>query len=119
MLPPWFARLATRWRARSIAGDVVIDASFMVALVLEEQYSEAARRSMDQWIDEGTMLHAPLLAQYEIATVLTRRRTKKSLSKAGSDEALEILTERLHLPHHPGQRSCNRAGGDDETVQGL
>jgi len=71
----------------------------MVALVLEERHSGAARKSIDRWVAEGTMLHAPLLAQYEVATVLTRRRTKKSLSKAGSDEALEILTELDFIYH--------------------
>jgi predicted nucleic acid-binding protein len=71
----------------------------MVALVLEEQYSEAVRRLMDQWVDEATVLHAPLLAQYEVATVLTRKRTKKSLSKAKADEALEILNE-LDVVYH-------------------
>jgi predicted nucleic acid-binding protein len=71
----------------------------MVALVLEERHSEAVRERMDQWIDEGTMLHTPLLAQYEIATVLTRKLTKKSLSKEDADEALEIFTE-LEVIYH-------------------
>lgn len=65
----------------------------MVALVLEEPHSETVRERMDQWIDEGTMLHTPLLAQYEIATVLTRKLVKGSLSKEGVDEALKIVDE--------------------------
>jgi predicted nucleic acid-binding protein len=65
----------------------------MAALVLEEPHTETVRERMDRWIDEGTMLHTPLLAQYEFATVLTRKLTKKSLSKEGVDEALEIFNE--------------------------
>lgn len=65
----------------------------MVALVLEEPHTETVRERMDQWVDEGTMLHTPLLAQYEIATVLTRKLTKKSLSKEEVDAALEIFNE--------------------------
>jgi predicted nucleic acid-binding protein len=50
---------------------VVIDASVMLALVLEEPHTETVADLVDRWVAEGTELHAPLLAQYEIASALT------------------------------------------------
>lgn len=65
----------------------------MVALLLEETHSKTVRERMNQWIEDGVLLHTPLLAQYEIATALTRKLSKKSLSKEAADEALKILDE--------------------------
>jgi predicted nucleic acid-binding protein len=65
----------------------------VVALVLEEVHTGLARERMDRWIDEGTLLHAPLLLQYEIATVLTEKLAEGRLSKEKADEALQIIDE--------------------------
>lgn len=65
----------------------------MVALVLEEVHTVLARERMDRWIDEGTLLHAPLLLQYEVATVLTEKLAEERLSKEKVDEALQIVDE--------------------------
>lgn len=65
----------------------------MLALVLEEVHTKLAYERMDQWVDEGTLLHTPLLLQYEIATVLTKKLAAGRLSKAKVDEALRIIDE--------------------------
>ena len=64
-----------------------------MALVLEEIHTELARERMDRWIDEGTLLHAPLLLQYEVATVMTEKLAEGRLSKEKVDEGLRIIDE--------------------------
>jgi predicted nucleic acid-binding protein len=66
----------------------------MLALVLEEQHTKAVISLMDRWVDEGVELHAPLLAQYEVANVLTRKRGRKEITAAKADTALAAI-ERL------------------------
>ncbi len=63
----------------------------MLALVLREPHAETVAGLLDQWEAEGTELHAPLLAQYEIASALTRSRVRGSLSREDTDEALAIV----------------------------
>jgi predicted nucleic acid-binding protein len=60
---------------------------------LEEPHSETVRERMNRWVDEGVILHTPLLAQYEIATALTRKLSKGRMSKEAVDEALTVLDE--------------------------
>lgn len=48
---------------------------------------------MDRWIDEDTLLHAPLLLQYEVATVLAEKLDEKRISKEKIDEGLRIVDE--------------------------
>lgn len=50
---------------------VVIDANALVALVAREPESEAVNRRVSRWAREGVELHAPALARYEVANVLT------------------------------------------------
>jgi predicted nucleic acid-binding protein len=64
-----------------------------VALVLEEVHTELAHERLNRWVDEGTLLHAPLLLQYEVATVLTKKLADKRLSKEKVDKALQIIDE--------------------------
>jgi predicted nucleic acid-binding protein len=63
----------------------------MLALVLREPHAETVREQLDRWKAEGTELHSPLLARYEIASALTRSRVHGELSHEDTDEALEII----------------------------
>jgi predicted nucleic acid-binding protein len=63
----------------------------MLALVLREPHAETVRGLLDQWEAEGTELHAPLLARYEIANALTRNRAHGRISGEDTDEALAII----------------------------
>jgi len=63
----------------------------MLALVLDEPHTAEVADVMDRWAAEGAELHAPLLAEYEVASALTRKRVRNELSREESDEALEII----------------------------
>jgi len=71
----------------------------MLALVLDEPHTEKAASLLDGWVVESGELHTPLLAQYEIASVLTRRRAHRELSREDSDRALRII-DRLDVVFH-------------------
>lgn len=71
----------------------------MLALVLGEPTAEKVSRMLDRWEGEGMGLHAPWLAQYEVANGLTRHRARGNLSREEVDEALRLIAGhevRLH-----------------------
>jgi len=51
---------------------VVVDANLFVALVSGDSRAGQVLQQFIQWIDHDVELHAPTLAQYEIANALTR-----------------------------------------------
>lgn len=63
----------------------------MLALVLDEPHTATVADRMDYWVAEGAELHAPLLAQYEVASALTRKRVRDELPREEADEALAII----------------------------
>lgn len=63
----------------------------MLALVLDEPHTAKARDHLDRWVEDGTALHAPLLAQYEVASSLARKRGRREMSREETDEALAII----------------------------
>jgi predicted nucleic acid-binding protein len=52
---------------------VVVDASLVVAVVLDDAYQDAARDHLAGWLSAGERLHAPAVLTYELANVLARR----------------------------------------------
>jgi predicted nucleic acid-binding protein len=52
---------------------VVIDANALVALIAGEPDGPAVAEHIERWLAEDREIHAPTLAQYEIANVLTRQ----------------------------------------------
>lgn len=63
----------------------------MLALVLDESHTETVIDLIDRWVAEDAELHAPLLAQYEVASALTRKRARDELSREEVEEALAII----------------------------
>ncbi len=63
----------------------------MLALVLDERHTATVIGHMDRWVAEDVELHAPLLAQYEVASALTRKRAREELSREEVEEALAII----------------------------
>jgi len=63
----------------------------ILALVLEERHTEKAISLVTRWIAEGTKLHAPLLAQYEIVNALVKKRASAELEAAEADTALAAI----------------------------
>ena len=51
---------------------VVVDASLIVALVVEDARQAAAQAHLERWVDAGESLHAPAVLPYEVANVLSR-----------------------------------------------
>jgi predicted nucleic acid-binding protein len=52
---------------------VVVDASLVVAVVLDDASQDAARDRLTGWLSAGEQLHAPAVLAYELANVLARR----------------------------------------------
>ncbi len=79
---------------------VVVDASLLVALIVEDERQPAARARIERWQDEGEALHAPAVLPYEIANVLARLVFDELLD---ADEVPEIWSdvEALGLLLHP------------------
>lgn len=63
----------------------------MLALVLDEPHTATVVGLIDRWVAEDAELHAPLLAQYEVASALTRKRVRDELSRGEVEEALAII----------------------------
>ena len=51
---------------------VVVDSSFIIALVVADERQDAARASLEGWLATGQRLHAPAVLPYEVANVLAR-----------------------------------------------
>lgn len=71
----------------------------MLALVLDEPRTQKTTDLFDSWVVEGCELHAPLLAQYEIASTLTRKRAREELSREDMNRALRVI-DRLDVVFH-------------------
>jgi predicted nucleic acid-binding protein len=51
---------------------VVVDASVLVVLVVDDPRAPSASLLLEGWLDAGETIHAPALAPYEVASALTR-----------------------------------------------
>lgn len=65
----------------------------MLALVLDEPHTAKVADLLNRWVVEDAELHAPLLAQYEVASSLARKRGRREMSREETDEALSIIGE--------------------------
>lgn len=79
---------------------VVIDANAVVALLARQPESDAVEQCIERWAREGVELHAPALARYETANVLTR---KTSLGEIKQEDlpALWAELEAMPIAYHP------------------
>lgn len=75
---------------------VVIDAN---ALVASEPDGPAVSELIERWAAEERELHAPALARYEIANVLTRHHAAGRLSTADVKSGWQALEE-LPIAYH-------------------
>lgn len=51
---------------------VVVDANLLVALASGDSRGSAVLRHFNDWLDHNVEIHAPALAQYEVANAFTR-----------------------------------------------
>lgn len=78
---------------------VVIDANALVALIASEPNGPAVAKLIERWVAEERELHAPALARYEIANVLSRQLATGALSKEDVGTGWQAL-ESLPITYH-------------------
>lgn len=78
----------------------VLDANLLVVLISGDPRRLSVLQQITQWLDEDTSLHAPLLAQYEIANALTRLVASNAFPEEKVSEAVSgilVLPITYHL----------------------
>ena len=79
---------------------VVIDANFLVALITPHPLRENATRLFTDWLANDIERHAPELAQYEVASALTRLISGNLFPLEGLAQACSELSA-LPITYHP------------------
>jgi len=79
---------------------MVIDANLLVTAVGSDPRGARVIEQFVAWIDEGTELHAPSLAQYEVINALTRLVVAGTLEAQTAKEAWANLSF-LPIHYHP------------------
>lgn len=80
---------------------IVLDASVMVALYVEEPLSAAARRTLVRSREAGDDLHAPDLLLIECANALWKRVRRRELDRDSAMQAITELSMLEELDRHP------------------
>jgi predicted nucleic acid-binding protein len=83
---------------------IVVDASVMVALYIEEPLSTAARAALLRAREGGDQLHAPDLLLVECANAFWKRVGRKELDRASAMTAISSLSSLEELDRHPLDR---------------
>ena len=71
-------------------GSLVVDASFAVKWVLEEEYTAQAISALSEWHSQHTDVFAPVWFMFEITNVLYQRIRRGELTL---DNALRLISE--------------------------
>jgi len=79
---------------------VIVDANLLVALVSGDPRGTQVQQQFLQWLSDGTDLHAPALARYEVANALTRLIVAKAFPADKVKEAWANLSV-LPITYHP------------------
>jgi predicted nucleic acid-binding protein len=79
---------------------VVIDASGLAAFLTHEREGAAVAAWVASWERSGRTVHAPELARYEVANVLTRLAVSGQLDAHDVREAWSVL-QALRIAFHP------------------
>ncbi len=78
----------------------VLDANLLVVLVSGDPRRTLVLRQIGKWLDDNVELHAPFLAQYEIANALTRLVVAGTFPKDRVEEAADSILV-LPIQYHP------------------
>lgn len=60
---------------------IVVDSSLLIVLCWPDPRSGAVERRVQEWLDRGEELHAPMLLPYEVASALTRLVTSGRITR--------------------------------------
>ncbi|MGE5283083.1 MAG: type II toxin-antitoxin system VapC family toxin [Chloroflexota bacterium] len=80
---------------------IVVDASVMVALYIEESLSEPARAALLRSREAGDDLHAPDLLLIECANAFWKRVNRGELDRDSAMAAIAALSKLEDLDRHP------------------
>jgi predicted nucleic acid-binding protein len=81
----------------------VVDASVPLKLLLPEKESEALRRHWGEWLEQDTVIAAPFLLAYEVASVLRNKVFRGELPlEAGEAAFLAFQAQEVCLLHPEG-----------------
>ena len=69
----------------------VLDANLLVVLVSGDPRRVRVLEQITRWLEEGVPLHAPMLAQYEIANALTRLVVSSAFPEDKIEEAVSSI----------------------------
>jgi predicted nucleic acid-binding protein len=78
----------------------VVDANLLVVLVSGDPRRTVVLQQISDWLDDHVELHAPFLAQYEIANALTRLVVNGAFPENKIDEAANSILV-LPIHYHP------------------
>ena len=99
---------------------IVIDANIAASLIVDMEYSEAARLKIGEWKQTGVQLHAPALWNYEVASMLRRYVSRGKMlpeeAIAGADKLWEAGIARSYPKQRTG--SCGAQLGGKVAADG-
>jgi predicted nucleic acid-binding protein len=78
----------------------VVDANLLVVLISGDPRRTLVLQQISDWLDDDVELHAPFLAQYEIANALTRLVVTGAFPADKIDEAANSILV-LPIQYHP------------------
>jgi predicted nucleic acid-binding protein len=87
---------------------IVADANLLVILVSGDPRGNRVLQQFTDWLDDNVEIHAPVLAQYEIANALTRLIVGGAFSRDKVEEAwnnISVLPIQYHALTNGGASS--------------
>lgn len=78
---------------------IVVDANLLVVLLSGDPRGDRVLQCFSEWLDSNTEIHAPALAQYEVANALTRLIVDRAFSADKVEEAwnnMSLLAIQYH-----------------------
>ena len=79
---------------------VCVDASFILKMVLPEDYSDKVHLIWTGWIEKRKSIHAPYLLIYETRSVIRNKIYRDELTLEEGIEASEVLREQEIIFYH-------------------
>jgi len=96
---------------------IVVDSNIIATLVIDMPYSETASAHFKSWLNSETLLLAPMLFEYEIATIIRRYIKAGEISEQQSRTVLDkILSSNIDIIppsrtlHHAALRWAEKIG---------
>lgn len=94
---------ALRAKDGEFSSPVVVDASFVLKLILPEEYSEQVRQVWEWWVRKEVEVSAPYLLTYEVVSVLRHKVFRGELVlEEGEAALLAIQAQGIMLLHPKG-----------------